>query len=105
MSLRLLFILWVAFYVCSSLQITFSKLSFDKKKFPTNDQNPLVEEQLAFQTKYSEVVFNMPSRYRQRILTKRFRYGSNHPGSYNPALITNQEAHTKRRNTKEQKTL
>ena len=98
MYFRLIFILWVVFYVCFSLAVTFSKLSFDKQKFPTNDPNSLVEVQLAFQTKYSEVVFNMPScftfiRYRKRHLKRRFRYGSNHPGSYNPTLITNQEAH------------
>ena len=104
MYLRLIFVLWVVFYVCFSLAVTFSKLSFDKQKFPTNDPNSLAQVQLAFQTKYSEVVFNMSScftfiRYRKRHLKRRFRYGSNHPGSYNPTLITNQEAQMVNRNT------
>lgn len=32
-------------------------------------------------------------RYRQKFLKRRLSYGCNHPGSYNPAVITNQEAH------------
>ena len=32
-------------------------------------------------------------RYGQKYLKRRFSYGCNHPDSYNPSVITNQEAH------------
>ena len=49
------------------------------------------------QTDCSPAICLLPTavgvRYRQKYLKRRFSYGSNHPGSYNPSVITNQEAH------------
>ena len=90
MCLRLL--LWVIFYVFSLLAVTSSQ-----QKFLLNATFSLVDQQLSFLTKYSEpeVVFNLPSRitfvlWREKYLKRRFLYGNNHPGSYNPAVISNQ---------------
>ena len=56
------------------------------------------ERQFNVHQEWKAVAFNLPSlyscvRYRTKYLKRRFLYGINHSGSYNPAIISNQEAH------------
>ena len=84
-------------FMCSLLAVTcsVSQLRFSSQKWPSVDTSCSVLDESLNQAECSAAV--LPSflyfRYRKRYLKRRLLYSMNHPGSYNPCVITNQEVH------------
>ena len=84
-------------FMCSLLAVTcsVSQLRFSSQKWPSVDTSCSVLDESLNQAKCSAAV--LPSflyfRYRKRYLKRRLLYSMNHPGSYNPCVITNQEVY------------
>ena len=89
-------------FLSSLLVISFFQVPSSDHKYNLSFNNarwiPIVKlKQEPPQTDYSPVICSSPMavgvRYQQKYLKRRYSYGCNHLGSYNPAVITNLEAH------------